>query len=73
MRGPSMTPYLNEDYEEMHTKSDMVLVNKWPWSGASWPFGRKRRLERGMVVTFRYVINTQTNRECVRESESLRN
>ena len=58
VRGPSMTPYLNEDYEEMHTKSDMVLVNMWPWGGAGWPFGGKRRLERGMVVTFRYVINT---------------
>lgn len=58
VRGPSMTPYLNEDYEEMHTKSDMVLVNMWPWGGAGWPFGGKRRLERGMVVTFRFVINT---------------
>lgn len=53
MRGPSMTPYLNEDYAQMHTKSDMVLVNMWPWGG--WPWERKRRLERGMVVTFRYV------------------
>ena len=69
VRGPSMTPYLNEDYEEMHTKSDMVLVNMWPWGGA-WPFGGKRRLERGMVVTFRYV-NTQT--ESVQENDSLRN
>lgn len=37
----------------MQTKSDMVLVNMWPWGG--WPWERKRRLERGMVVTFRYV------------------
>lgn len=53
VRGPSMTPYLNEDYEQMHTNSDMVLVNKWPWGGIGWPWERKRRLERGMVVTFR--------------------
>jgi len=53
VRGPSMTPYLNEDYDTMHTKSDMVLVNMWPWGGSGWPWERKRRLERGMVVTFR--------------------
>ncbi|KKK15862.1 mitochondrial inner membrane protease subunit Imp2, partial [Aspergillus rambellii] len=52
VRGPSMTPYLNEDYEQMHTKSDMVLVNMWPFGGAGWPWERKRRLERGMVVPF---------------------
>jgi inner membrane protease subunit 2 len=46
VRGPSMTPYLNEDYAQMQTTSDMVLVNMWPW-------GSRRRLERGMVVTFR--------------------
>jgi inner membrane protease subunit 2 len=46
VRGPSMSPYLNEDYAEMQTKSDMVLVNMWPWQ-------QRRRLERGMVVTFR--------------------
>lgn len=51
VRGPSMTPYLNEDWAEMQTRSDMVLVNMWPWGG--WPWERKRRLERGMVVTFR--------------------
>lgn len=44
-----MTPFLNKDYETMHTKSDMVLVNMWPWE-------RKRRLERGMIVTFRWVV-----------------
>lgn len=54
VRGPSMTPYLNEDYDQMHTKMDMVLVNMWPWAGAGWPWERKRRLERGMIVTFRY-------------------
>lgn len=55
VRGPSMTPYLNEDYDQMQTKSDMVLVSMWPF-GASWPWQRQRqrRLERGMVVTFRY-------------------
>ncbi|KAF9893178.1 hypothetical protein FE257_012593 [Aspergillus nanangensis] len=57
VRGPSMTPYLNEDYDQMHTKSDMVLVNMWPWGGAGWPWERKRRLERGMVVTFRSPAN----------------
>ncbi|KAL1877685.1 hypothetical protein Plec18167_004651 [Paecilomyces lecythidis] len=55
VRGPSMTPYLNEDYAQMHTKSDMVLVNMWPWGG--WPWERRRRLERGMVVTFRSPAN----------------
>lgn len=57
--GPSMTPYLNEDYEQMHTKRDMVLVNMWPWGGAGWPWERTRRLERGMVVTFRYVFSAR--------------
>lgn len=53
VRGPSMTPYLNEDYHENHTKSDMVLVSMMP--SRVWPWERTRRLERGMVVTFRYV------------------
>ncbi|EAW09936.1 putative mitochondrial inner membrane protease subunit Imp2 [Aspergillus clavatus NRRL 1] len=57
VRGPSMTPFLNEDYETMHTKSDMVLVNMWPFGGAGWPWERKRRLERGMIVTFRSPAN----------------
>lgn len=56
VRGPSMTPFLNEDYDAMHTKSDLVLVNMWPFGGAGWPWERKRRLERGMVVTFRWVL-----------------
>ena len=56
VRGPSMTPCLNEDYDVMHTKSDMVLVNMWPVGGAGWPWQRQRRLERGMVVTFRWVL-----------------
>ncbi|KAL1963056.1 hypothetical protein VTN77DRAFT_8702 [Rasamsonia byssochlamydoides] len=56
VRGPSMTPYLNEDYAEMQTRSDMVLVNMWPW-GWGWPWQRRRRLERGMVVTFRSPAN----------------
>lgn len=55
VRGPSMTPYLNEEYDQMQTKMDMVLVNMWPWAGAGWPWERRRRLERGMIVTFRYV------------------
>lgn len=55
VRGPSMTPYLNEEYEQMQTKSDMVLVSMWPWR-LVWPWERERRLERGMVVTFRYVL-----------------
>ncbi|KAH1914711.1 hypothetical protein KXW47_003961, partial [Aspergillus fumigatus] len=57
VRGPSMTPFLNKDYETMHTKSDMVLVNMWPFGGAGWPWERKRRLERGMIVTFRSPAN----------------
>ncbi|KAH2984357.1 hypothetical protein KXW58_009445 [Aspergillus fumigatus] len=57
VRGPSMTPFLNKDYETMHTKSDMVLVNMWPFGGAGWPWQRKRRLERGMIVTFRSPAN----------------
>ncbi|CAL5867920.1 uncharacterized protein PFLUO_LOCUS2142 [Penicillium psychrofluorescens] len=56
VRGPSMTPYLNENYEEMNTASDMVLVNMWPWEKI-WPGQTSRRLERGMVVTFRSPAN----------------
>jgi hypothetical protein len=48
-----MTPYLNEEYPENHTKSDMVLVSMMP--SRVWPWEQTRRLERGMVVTFRYV------------------
>lgn len=51
--GPSMTPYLNEDYDRMHTKSDMILVNMWSMHRIL-PWNNYRRLERGMVVTFRY-------------------
>lgn len=51
--GPSMTPYLNEDYDQMHTKSDMILVNMWSMHRLL-PWKNDRRLERGMVVTFRY-------------------
>lgn len=54
VRGPSMTPYLNEEYEQTHTKSDMVMVNMWPW-GSILPFKKERKLERGMIVTFRWV------------------
>ncbi|KAL2834869.1 peptidase S24/S26A/S26B/S26C [Aspergillus cavernicola] len=56
VRGPSMTPYLNEDYEVMHTERDLVLVRMWAAGG----FGgveRKRRIERGMVVTLRSPAN----------------
>ncbi|KAJ5396958.1 hypothetical protein N7509_005071 [Penicillium cosmopolitanum] len=56
VRGPSMTPYLNEDYHENHTKSDMVLVSMMP--SRVWPWERTRRLERGMVVTFRSPANS---------------
>jgi len=56
VRGPSMTPYLNENYAEMSTRSDMVLVNMWQWA-SGWPWERSRRLERGMVVTFRSPAN----------------
>jgi mitochondrial inner membrane protease subunit 2 len=51
--GPSMTPYLNEDFDLMHTKSDIVLVNMWAIHRML-PWKRNHRLERGMVVTFRY-------------------
>ena len=44
VRGPSMTPYLNEHYAEMQTSSDLVLLNK---------FEPAKELRRGMVVTFR--------------------
>jgi mitochondrial inner membrane protease subunit 2 len=44
VRGPSMTPYLNEDYGEMQTKSDVMLVNLYEPA---------RDLRRGMVVAFR--------------------
>ncbi|KAJ5692685.1 hypothetical protein N7462_002108 [Penicillium macrosclerotiorum] len=57
VKGPSMTPYLNEDYDQMHTKYDMVLVNMWPF-GQLWPWASPRRLERGMVVTFRSPANS---------------
>ena len=55
VRGPSMTPYLNEDYDQMQTKSDMVLVNMWSWAGLL-PFRKERKLERGTIVTFRLVF-----------------
>ncbi|CAI7598865.1 hypothetical protein N7533_000811 [Penicillium manginii] len=56
VRGPSMTPYLNEEYPENHTKSDMVLVSMMP--SRVWPWEQTRRLERGMVVTFRSPANS---------------
>lgn len=52
VRGPSMTPYLNENYAQTQTESDMVLVNMLPW-GIGWLWNRERMVERGMVVTFR--------------------
>jgi inner membrane protease subunit 2 len=55
VRGPSMTPYLNEEYAQTQTKSDIVAVNMWPW-GSIMPFRKERKLERGMVVTFRCVF-----------------
>ncbi|CAG7963530.1 unnamed protein product [Penicillium olsonii] len=56
VRGPSMTPSLNEDYEQSQTKSDIVLVNMWPW-GSLIPFLKEPKLERGMIVTFRSPAN----------------
>lgn len=51
-----MTPYLNEEYETMQTKRDLVLVNMVPFKGGLRSKGKKRtRLERGMVVMFRYL------------------
>jgi inner membrane protease subunit 2 len=70
VRGASMAPFLNENYETTHTRSDMVLVSMWPGAmGWSWwakaaerekekeKEGQRRRrmMERGMVVTFRYA------------------
>lgn len=49
-----MTPYFNEGYEKRHTNSDVVLVSMWPWTSWPWQWEKRRRLERGMVVTFRY-------------------
>lgn len=46
IRGPSMAPYLNEDYGTMQTQRDCVLVNKW---------APAMDLQRGMVVMFPYV------------------
>lgn len=69
VRGASMAPFLNENYETTHTRSDMVLVSMWPGAvGWSWwakaaekerekekEGQRRRMMERGMVVTFRYA------------------
>ncbi|KAI9371039.1 peptidase S24/S26A/S26B/S26C [Aspergillus egyptiacus] len=58
VRGPSMTPYLNENYETDHTERDLVLLSMWPFGGAGWGFGDgKRRIERGMVVAIRSPAN----------------
>ncbi|OXV05850.1 hypothetical protein Egran_06384 [Elaphomyces granulatus] len=32
-----MTPYLNEDYAELNTRSDIVLVNMWHWASPANP------------------------------------
>ncbi|KAG0153545.1 hypothetical protein PDIDSM_2199 [Penicillium digitatum] len=56
VRGPSMTPYLNEEYAQTQTKSDIVMVSMWPW-GSILPFKKERKLERGMIVTFRSPAN----------------
>ncbi|KAF7712422.1 Mitochondrial inner membrane protease subunit 2 [Penicillium ucsense] len=51
VNGPSMTPYLNENYDQMHTQSDTALIQMW--SKHRWiPWKDGRRLERGMVVIF---------------------
>ncbi|KAJ5622648.1 mitochondrial inner membrane protease subunit Imp2 [Penicillium herquei] len=52
VRGPSMTPYLNEDYDKTHTQMDMAVVSMWPW-GWAFPWERSKQLERGMVVAIR--------------------
>lgn len=46
IRGPSMTPYLNEDYKTTQTQRDCVLVNRW---------APVKDLQRGMVVVLPYV------------------
>lgn len=63
VRGQSMTPYLNEDYDRMQTNRDLILVNLWPW-GWALPWERSKRLERGMVVTFRYDSLRRTPVDC---------
>ena len=58
VRGPSMSPCLNEGYEYTNTESDMVLVNMLPFKAGLRTFGKKRtRLERGMIVTFWYGLS----------------
>ncbi|KAL4749909.1 hypothetical protein BDW72DRAFT_177019 [Aspergillus terricola var. indicus] len=52
VNGPSMTPYLNEDYDTMHTKKDIVLVKMWPGLSAFRWGQRNMRIERGMLVLF---------------------
>ena len=54
VRGPSMSPCLNEGYEHTNTESDMVLVNMLPFNLGLKIFG-KTKLERGMIVTFWYA------------------
>ncbi|KAJ6181294.1 hypothetical protein N7519_011755 [Penicillium mononematosum] len=56
VRGPSMTPYLNEEYAQTQTKSDIVAVNMWPW-GSIMPFKKRAEAGTGMVVTFRSPAN----------------
>lgn len=52
VKGPSMTPYLNEDWAQTHVQRDLLLVNLWLRQGLPWK-NRSIRLERGMVVSFR--------------------
>lgn len=44
VNGPSMTPYLNENYATMHSSKDVIVVNR---------VNAAKNLKRGMVVTFR--------------------
>ncbi|KAL3482256.1 peptidase S24/S26A/S26B/S26C [Aspergillus californicus] len=66
VRGPSMTPYLNENHEVMHTERDLIIVRMWPLEGMRGGLGsdsgdekkkKGRRIERGMVVTIRSPAN----------------
>ncbi|KAJ5247695.1 hypothetical protein N7468_002678 [Penicillium chermesinum] len=56
VNGPSMTPYLNEDWPEMHTQRDLLLMNSSLWTGFPWNT-KVARLERGMVVSFQSPAN----------------
>lgn len=72
VRGPSMQPYLNEQYEQTTTEGDVVLVKMLPWF--MWPWQKQARIElqRGMIVTFPYVPPTRVIGVVLMKSARLR-